>query len=484
MTMQATIVPANRSKPRSMRTALAFGLLCACTASSEEVRPPQTELFFPTGAAVAPDESVLFVANANSELRYDSGAISVFKLADIQGVITAWSERGETPACRGSEGQFCCGQDPDHTETLQCPEEFFLEATSQSGVRIGNFATDIALQDFGNGALRLIVPTRGDPSIAWIDWSASAEQLTCSANGAPYALCDETHRLSFVLNDADLPSIPEEPFGVFASTAPGDEYAIVTHLTTGGVTLIDSPPPGVDRGAGPGNAQITDTLSGLFQPDANGFRGATGVAGRTPGQAGNIIYVGSRTEDRIQTFTVGRPVGIPEGQQGAAPFLLTSNWFFLDSVGGNNGGSVDTRGIAFGQGGDRMYLVNRRPPSLQLYDTSLGETGFPRNEPTGAVDICRQASTLAVADSGDGERVYVTCFQDGQIYVVDPRGNGQADDIVTVGRGPYAAAAAAGSLKKLFVTNFLEDTIAVIDIAPGSPMRNRVVLRIGEPRLP
>ena len=30
----------------------------------------------------------------------------------------------------------------------------------------------------------------------------------------------------------------------------------------------------------------------------------------------------------------------------------------------------------------------------------------------------------------------------------------------------------------------LEDTIAVIDLVPGSPTRNRVVLRIGEPRTP
>src|SRR6185369_11235388 len=148
---------------------------------------------------------------------------------------------------------------------------------------------------------------------------------------------------------------------------------------------------------------------------------------------GDIVYVGSRSEDRIQTFTVGRPIN-------AAPVLLTGSFFFLDGVGNGsniNSGSNDTRSMAFSPSGDRLYLVNRKPPSLQIFDTSIGPTGVPRNALAGAVDICRQASTVTVVDSGDGERAYVTCFQDGQVYVVDPRGTGRVEDVITVGRGPY-----------------------------------------------
>jgi YVTN family beta-propeller protein len=99
----------------------------------------------------------------------------------------------------------------------------------------------------------------------------------------------------------------------------------------------------------------------------------------------------------------------------------------------------------------------------------------------GATDVCRQASQLSVMDSGDGERAYVTCFQDGQLYVIDPRGLSLVEDIVTVGRGPYAVATAP-SRKKVYVTNCLEDTVAVVDVAPDSIFHNRVVLRIGEVR--
>lgn len=457
--MQATQRPDLRSKTSLMRPFLCLVSLAACTASAEEVRPPVDEIFFPTGLAIAPDESVLFLANGNSELRYDSGSISVIDLALVDSIVGEWI--GNTVVPGG------CSVDADHVESLVCDTRrdkggpAFL--SEQAGVRVGNFATDIAVQDLDNGRLRLVIPTRGDPSIAWADWDGAT--LDCNDGAEGFSLCDDDHRLSFAATDTEL-GIPEEPFGVFADSA--GEFAMVTHLTTGAVTLIDSPKDG--------NATIVDITASVFLPDQNGLRGATGVAGRSPKTANDIVYVASRTEDRVQTFTVGRP---PNGE---GPYLLAGEYFFLDFVGGNTGNSVDSRGIAFSPTGDRLYLVNRRPPSLQVLDTSLDETGVPANRPFGTTDICRQASTVTVADSGDGERAYVTCFQDGQIYVVDPRPNQVlVEDIVLVGRGPYSVVAAPGR-KRLYVTNFLEDTLAVIDITPNAPTRNRVVLRIGIPR--
>jgi hypothetical protein len=300
--MQATNGRHPRSKLHAMRPVIAFVplLLVGCTASAEDVRPPDDEIFFPTGAAIAPDESTLFVANANSELRYDSGALTVLDLANIDTVVAAWTTSHTTP--EGCQGDF------DHTETLDCEEAGFI--STQAGVRIGNFATDVAVQDLGNGGVRLIVPTRGDPSIAWADWNGS--RLSCSSATEGYALCDDEHRLSFVNDDPDL-AIPSEPFGAFADST--GQFAMVTHLTSGAVTLIDSP---ID-----GKATVSDVSVGVFLPDpTTGARGATGVAGRNPRQKDDVVYVGSRSEDRVQTFTVGRPVN------GASPFLLPGNYFF------------------------------------------------------------------------------------------------------------------------------------------------------------
>jgi DNA-binding beta-propeller fold protein YncE len=326
--------------------------------------------------------------------------------------------------------------------------------------------------------LRVFVPTRGDPSIAWADYDG--DRLVCSSDGG-FAQCDDKHRLSSVLNDPNLSPVTDEPFAVYATAQPPAEpggtkqgYAIVTHLTTGAVSLVDSPEDGT--------VQISDVASNLFAGDLQtGLRGSTGVAGRRPGAVDNMVYVGSRTDPRIQTLTVGRPAN------GSAPYLLAGTFFFLDAVGNNAGGSIDSRGIQFSASGDRVYVVNRRPPTLQIYDTSLGPTGVPRNDALGATDICRQASNVAVLDVGTAaepqERAYVTCFQDGEVYVIDPSGQSQLEDIITVGRGPYAIVGAKDQ-KLLFVSNVLEDTIAVVDVDPMSATRNRVVLRIGTTREP
>lgn len=484
--MQATPRDPLRSNRHPMRTAasacvscaLGCALIASCTASGDDVRPPPDQLFFPSGLAVTPPgnpAAALFVANANSELRYDSGSISVISLNVVRTAVDEWLKNGNTMGCQ---------QDPDHRETLVCDEAPFIRGGA--GVRIGNFATDIAVQDFTDPPtsaatkLRVFVPTRGDPSIAWADYDG--ERLFCSTEDG-FAQCDDKHRLSSVLNDLNQPPVTEEPFGVFATTQPPAEpggtkqgFAIVTHLTTGSITLVDAPEDGT--------VQISDVAIGLFAADiATGLRGSTGVAGRSPGAANDIIYVGSRTDSRIQTLTVGRP------ENRATPYLLPSTYFFLDAVGGNAGvgGSIDSRGIQFSPSGERLYVVNRRPPSLQIYDTTASPSGVPNNNAVGASDVCRQAASVAVLDVGSDtdpqERAYVTCFQDGEVYVVDPRGQSQVEDIITVGRGPYAIAGAKDQ-KLLFVSNVLEDTIAVIDVDPASATRNRVVLRIGQPRQP
>ena len=443
---------------------LVFGIAAGCTASADEVRPPERQLFFPTGAAISPDGKFLFVSNANSELRYDSGSVSVIDLDRIDAVADAWVNGGAV-----DDG---CDIDPEHKETLHCGADndgnlkFILE---HANARIGNFGTDIAVQDTGGGTARLIIPTRGDPSITWLDWNGT--NLDCS-DGQGFSLCDEGHRLSYVHDNVDLTPLPDEPFDAFADS--NGQFAVVTHLTTGAVTLIDSPIGG--------DAKIADVTQGLFNADPlTGIRGATGVAAR-PSAGGDIVYVASRSEDRVQMLTVAHPPN--EGGTGTSrvyPYLVPGNYFFLNLVGANAGGSTDSRGLAFSPGGDRLYLLNRRPPTLQVYDTSLNDAGFPRNMGLGATDICRQASTLTVLDAGDGERAYVTCFQDGQVYVVDPRGLTSVEDIVLVGRGPYTTVGSAAH-KKVYVTNFLEDTIAVIDVSPTSPRKNRVVLRIGDVR--
>jgi DNA-binding beta-propeller fold protein YncE len=158
--MQATSDDPGRSKRHSMRIAASLATWCAsalvivgCTASSDEVHPPGNELFFPSGMAISPDQKVLFVAQANSELRFDSGAISVLDVGRIQATVTAW-----TAGHQDFGGASDCAADPDHSETVICDEAYFMNVGA--GVRIGNFATDLAIQSFPSGASRVFAITR------------------------------------------------------------------------------------------------------------------------------------------------------------------------------------------------------------------------------------------------------------------------------------------------------------------------------------
>ncbi len=477
--MQATSRDPAQSNPHPMRIAAStcvlrvgvlFALVAGCTASATEVEPPRDQLFFPTGIAVAPDESVVFVASSNSELRYDSGTLAVIDMAKVTSTVGAWETSRDLGACTA---------DPDHRETLICDETPFIRASA--GVRTGNFATDVAIQDFGSH-FRLFSPNRGDPSIAWADYDGTA--LRCSDDtDAGFHQCDDAHRLTSVLEDPDMNHVADEPFGAFAYADPANPadpvnptrqngYAIVTHQTNGVVTLIDSPSDGP--------AVISDIKYNVFNPDlTTGLRGASGVTGRhTAG--GDLVYVGSRTDDRIAVMTIERSAVAP-------PALLYSSYFYLDAIGTDSGtgGSYDTRGMTFSADGSELYLVNRLPPSLQVYDTEVSPTGAIPNRLNTAADICREGSNVTSVDlgAGVGTRVYVTCFGDGSVYVIDPSGAAQLDDVIASGRGPFAVSAAPMA-KLVFVTNFLEDTISVIDVNPTSLYRNRVVLRIGTVKPP
>ena len=86
---------------------------------------------------------------------------------------------------------------------------------------------------------------------------------------------------------------------------------------------------------------------------------------------------------------------------------------------------------------------------------------------------------MAVVSSGDDERVYLTCFDDGAIQIVDPRGVPTVERTVSVGRGPYAAVA-SNLRQRVYVTNFLEDTISVRDADVTSAHYGRVVMRIAQ----
>jgi DNA-binding beta-propeller fold protein YncE len=449
---------ATRGRPRRSNVivsgrpfiALLAVLAAGCPATSEEVRPPADQFYFPTGMDVSPDQSLLFVASANSDLRYDGGTVIPVSLSRVDTVVTEWLTTGRVPDGRD------CEIDLMIPYTLVCDErEVVLD---NRGVRIGNFVTDLQIQALeAEGNLRIFTAVRGDPSLTFSDWDG--EDMDCGGSGE-FPECDDDHRLIQLRNDDDLSGIPDEPFGLHVDSA--NQYVVVTHLTSGAVSLASAPASGEWP-------ILTDAIGNLFAPDpVTGIRGAVGAAGRLPGSADDRIYITSRTESRVQVLTVLR--------SGGYPVLVPAEYFFLNRVLPSTNG----RDIAFSADGNRAYILNRAPPMLHIIDTSLDELGVPRNVLQAGVEVCTEASNVTVADAGRGERVFVACFRNGQVWSVDPAG-AVVDAIIDVGRGPHAVVASP-TRTKLYVSNHLEDTVAVIDLEPGSTTENRVVLRLGRTR--
>lgn len=442
---------------RAIWALLALAVLAGCPASAEDVRPPDDGFYFPTGLAISPDEKFLFVSNANSDLRYGSSSLLVLDLDVVDGVVRDWIDADSVPAG--------CSQDLDDRAAIICPEEHegnnVQYLRQGAGVRLGNFVGEVKLQQLDNGNLRLFVPSRGDPSITWVDFDTAAEVLECGGEGA-YPRCDGDHQLEQLRDDPDLAGLSSEPFGLYVDGVNG--YVVVAHLTSGNISLASSPP---DDSEPP---LLVDVKGGFFATSrTTGLRGAVAVEGRQPGDPNDLLYVTSRGESRIQMLHVEQP------SDEVYPLLVPTDYFFLNTV----FPAEESRGMVFSADGNRAHIINRRPPTLITVDTSLDTEGRPTNEVIQATELCPQAGLVTLADVGQGDRAYVTCFRDGQIWVIDPEA-ASLESVINVGRGPHAMAVSI-SRRQMYVTNFLENTVAVIDLTPGVPTEDRVVVRLGEP---
>jgi hypothetical protein len=450
---------------------LALTLLVAgCTASAEQVAPPQYNFYFPTGMVTSPDEHFLFVISADSDLRFSDGALHTIDLDQVDAIANAWRDQGAKPDA--------CTPLPDRPTVLSCPTTQ-RDGTPISGmveggsVEIGSFGVGIGVQPLKQGGaptsmLRVFATVRGDPSLTWMDFDMDSGRMNCGP-GTGFTRCDEAHRLARLRNDLNLPVLPPEPF--YLAVDGPNEHVFVTHFTTGQVSLASAPS---EVGSSP---ILQDTLSTLWNLTIIGSLGAVGIAPRLPGDPSGLVYVTSRVEARVG---IVHAVPGPDALDGTpTEQLVRSGSFYYNGL--QIGGLLfDARGVTFSPDGNRAYIISRTPSSLQIFDTSLDASGAPRNRALATIELCEQPANLGLADFGEGPRVALPCFANGQLWVVDPE---QQQLIATEdsGRGPNGVAVSARH-KKIYVGNYAEDTIMVIDATPGLPAQYRAILRLGTER--
>lgn len=460
-----------------------FGLLGllglgACTASEEAIAAPRDEIFFPAGMVIDPAGQFLYVTNANADLAYGDGTITVIDTAKADELIASHAAGALPPAyCRTSvltPGTLLCDEEGGDSPLL----------VRESTVRVGNFAGELRLQELPSGQRRLFTTVRGDPSVTWVDVTVPAggkPQLDCSKDvettSGLSTSCDKPHRISTVFRTTFPPpavpeeavDLPAEPFGL--ALDPVLELGYVTHLSTGHVSLLDL------RATNP-EPRAIDFRSGFFTANTAGDLTAFAVEPRTPGDANGFVYLTSRTSARVAMFRVsGATPPAPADLRGGAR-LVPGPTFDLPSQFVPSGGTADIRGIGFSNGGDRAYLLSRSPAAVYVLDTTIDPlTRAPKNRVLDEIEVCAQPSLLRVRQTGDGVRLFVVCFAAGQVWVVDPAST-RVVSVIETGRGPNAIEIRETAPRRAYVANFVENTIAIIELEPG-PREHDVLFKLG-----
>jgi YVTN family beta-propeller protein len=501
----------------------------ACSLHQTGVQPPDNRIFFPGGAIVAPSGGWLYVVNSNSDLRYNSGTIVAVSLpaaaADLATGRTnprAWQSCPLDPQATKPANHAQCCWDVLDPSILDCDERAY--ARPEVSVRIGSFAGQPVFQHFGDDSTlgkagirqRLFVPVRGNGSVTMLDLSSAtptAPRLFCTGTRmaptsmegytqAPFAECEPAWTITRAQDPAVLPKdpgipdnevlrLPDEAYALAVNDVGATPLLYVGSLSNGSVSLVTLG-QGIDN-----YPELLGPVNPVILPqDGNGSRGVTSLRVRSPGTCGSPVYATSRYRNVASSFVVA---GISGTDCGTAPNVDSMDSRTLALIGrgdalGTGVPGTETRGIEFvagseigtrdsssPSGNDAIFLLQRSPPVLAALDAST-------NLPYATVEVCQGAVALAqqkTVETGtpfglDGPTLFVTCFDSGEIYVIDAAAP-RVKAIIPVGRGPVSVVFDETDATRGYVLGFGANDISVVDLDPASATHYRVIQRIGFP---
>ncbi|PRP91506.1 hypothetical protein ENSA5_54800 [Enhygromyxa salina] len=423
----------------------------------------------PTGLAQTPDGRRLFVTNGNWDRSRTSSALVVLDLDAVELGIA--EPRGAGQALE--PGRPC--RDHGEDARVECDPSLVIDA--ELGVRLPSGAGNIAIdRPGGQGPLRLLIPTRVDPGLTWIDVFGEGlgdeGELRLDCGQAEDRFCDRLHRLDDVSADPSRLVVDDQGF----------RFAYLPHLLGRRLTLI-----ALDGERGP---EIVDVESNFFREDDlfdSGLGGGFAVIERACDvESGNVPEL---------TLDCARP------------FLLATHRFWpgvrgfrvapgLDVIiGGGDvrilGPNIEAAepkplmgGMAFEdpEQGDRLLVVHTTPPALSRVDTSLDDEGAVGADVLATVSLCTNPNLVRVhrpsLDGGLGPPLaLVTCYGSDQLAIVDLNpfilvktldlGDGPNEMLIDDARD------------WLFVANTAEGTISIVDLDAGNPSYLEEIATLG-----
>jgi YVTN family beta-propeller protein len=468
----------------SVIAVLGTGCFPDATGVSPDLR--KAYIYYPVGLDLTePEGDYLVVANSNFDLLYNAGTVVPLELAPVREAI----ER-----CREGEGDQGCAEYlvPFENEVLDETFELVDYVLEEHAVGTGSYASTIVVTEG-----LAMVPVRADSSMHFIDveevpedeidrrrvlrcaWGEDADQ----PGGLQRCSSGRRIRSSTRTRDGATIGLPSEPFGVVPWSDPEDDrdYFVVGHMVGGQISLFE-------RGEGPSEDALPDQCfdgddddgDGLMNLDDPGCAGVSvslvdvedsfdeGSSGLAVDHDGRFL-VTSRFVSHLTSFRVGRGQISPVGA------------INVDIV---NPGD-NQRGVAVSPDGTLAYVASRAPNSVLVLDITHDEYGNYADRFLHAIEIGAGPSIIKVyadPDFAEGYLVYVVCFDEDRIFVIDPAIN-EVTDVITTHRGPYELVFDPET-RVGYLVHFLESTISVLDVDPRSPRFHTILTSLGRPKRP
>lgn len=263
------------------------------------------------------------------------------------------------------------------------------------------------------------------------------------------------------------------------------DFVVVGHMVTGEVSLFERQnylDERLPRSCGDGDDNDGNGFTDFDDPGCQGasmrlidvseafVEGTTGITVDPNGR----FLITSRFEPTLSAFTI-------ESQQ-----ISPSKTIAVSAVStGDN-----QRGIALSPDGQRAFVLSRAPESVLVLDISVDENGDYVDEFIDVVEIGNGPSIIRIHEdesSADGFLIYVVCFEEDRIFVVDPAVN-EVIDVITTRRGPHDLVF-DDRRGIAYLVNFLESTISVLDMRPDeagddTSTHHTILTTLGMPRRP
>jgi YVTN family beta-propeller protein len=513
-----------------------------CNFGQSGIAPPANRIFLPAGQVFDSDDDFLYVVNSNSDLRFNAGTVVAVDLAKA---AATRAQLTQTPPELCSKTRFsrtepvsddyCC-RDLVDSNIINCNEPQFIQ--SDATIQIGSFGGAIQLQRYlrdpkvltSEVVRRLFVAVRAEPSITYADVTIAdvanpvggtqkVVSMRCTGaqqNGPAQPLnpfCDDNWKVR--RHGGDTPGsfdLPEEPHVLALDNELGALY--VGHLTVtansaiqgGGVSTLDISDPQIEssvRFAGlvrntflpatQSQAVAALSLAPVPLPVAPADSPASPAASpasidctdpQNP-HPGTRVFATARYSTAIAGMVLFTPSAACVKSPDRDLTLVPSESFFASAFLPRG---ADIRGILFSADQKQAFVLHRNdadvsanPAALVVLDRHLLADGSPANTPMGVLEVCSGPTAMQmVPPSGPGGRIYVTCYDDGLIYVVDPNAL-VVTSIIDVGAGPTSLVFPPSTPGVAYLASFANSHLSVIDVAPGSPTENHVVMRLGLP---